>query len=52
MKTQEYKLTVQPFCIGGEKSQATKPLEEAAEAFGQWQQMKSEQEKRRQGERN
>jgi hypothetical protein len=46
----EYKLTVRPFCIGSEKSQATKPLEEAAEAFGQWQLMEKERERRRQGE--
>lgn len=50
MRTQEYEFHVQPFCIGDEKSQATKPLEEAAEAFGQWQLMKKERERRRQGE--
>lgn len=49
MRTQEYELHVQPFCIGTAKSQATKPLEEAAEAFGQWQLMKKERERRRQG---
>lgn len=35
--TMTYELHVQPFRIGDEKSQATKPLEKAAEAFGQWQ---------------
>lgn len=39
--TATYEFAVKPFCIGDEKSQATKPLEEAAEAFGQWQLMTS-----------
>lgn len=39
--TTTYELHVQPFRIGDEKSQATKPLEKAAEAFGQWQLMTS-----------
>ena len=34
-----YAFVVQPFVIGTEKSRMLKPLEEAAEVFGAWQEM-------------
>ena len=35
----EYDLTVRPFVMGGPKEAALKPLEEAAEVFGAWQEL-------------
>ena len=35
----EYELTIRPFVMGTEKEAALKPLEEAAEAFGAYQEI-------------
>lgn len=40
--TTEYTIGVKPFDIGTDKEAALKPLEEAAEAFGAWQEYKAE----------
>jgi NTP pyrophosphatase (non-canonical NTP hydrolase) len=37
--TEEYDLTIHPFVMGKPKEAALKPLEEAAEAFGAWQEL-------------
>ncbi len=38
----EYELRVRPFLMGEPKEAALKPLEEAAEAFGAWQELTKE----------
>ena len=38
----EYVIDVRPFDMGTDKEAALKPLEEAAEAFGAWQEYKAE----------
>lgn len=38
MSSKEYKLTIRSFHMGEPKEAALKPLEEAAEVFGAWQQ--------------
>lgn len=40
MKNEDGSFTIEPFVMGTEKEAALKPLEEAAEVFGAWQEYK------------
>lgn len=40
MKNEDGSFTIRPFSMGTEKEAALKPLEEAAEVFGAWQEYK------------